>query len=454
LHFLRRAGDLRGRKVLIIGAGGGIGAFAVQLAKHFGAEVTGVDRSERLDLLRSIGADRVIDYTREDFTQRDECYDVIFDVVGKTAFSARISRLNPQGRYLWGNPGPSATARGLGTSMRGGRKVIRGASRQQTEDLVFLRELIEEGRIRTVIDQRFPLEEIADAHRYFEGGVARGGVVITLYRRDPHGSRSFGIRHGGGAQSSLEFVQPGTLGEMGPEPKPPFVREPSLAGLRTSVSLRFPWTRAGFERYRPQRLMSGTPVGGRGVRMRKVVTDHLLSLDGYFGGPNGEIDWFGFDEESMEWSRKIMGAAGSIVMGRRTFELMAKFWPTQSALDQEPFIAEHMTKLPKIVFSRTVDSSTWKNTKFVTRPVAETIREEKEGTGGSILILGSSIILAPLWREHLVDEVNVRIQPIVVGKGRPLFAESEVRQPLSLKESRVFQSGVTALRYEVLPAPA
>jgi dihydrofolate reductase len=188
--------------------------------------------------------------------------------------------------------------------------------------------------------------------------------------------------------------------------------------------------------------------------MRKVVTDHLLSLDGYFGGPNGEIDWFGFDEESMEWSRKIMGAAGSIVMGRRTFELMAKFWPKQSALDQEPFIAEHMTKLPKIVFSRTVDSSTWKNTKFVTRPVAETIREEKEGTGGSILILGSSIILAPLWREHLVDEVNVRIQPIVVGKGRPLFAESEVRQPLSLKESRVFQSGVTALRYEVLPAPA
>jgi len=180
LHFLRRAGDLRGRKVLIIGAGGGIGAFAVQLAKHFGAEVTGVDRSEKLDLLRSIGADRVIDYTREDFTQRDECYDVIFDVVGKTAFSARISRLNPQGRYLWGNPGPSATARGLGTSMRGGRKVIRGASRQKTEDLVFLRELIEAGRIRTVIDQRFPLEEIADAHRYFEGGVARGCVVITL----------------------------------------------------------------------------------------------------------------------------------------------------------------------------------------------------------------------------------------------------------------------------------
>jgi dihydrofolate reductase len=185
--------------------------------------------------------------------------------------------------------------------------------------------------------------------------------------------------------------------------------------------------------------------------MRRVVTDHLLSLDGYFGGPNGEIDWFGFDEESMEWSRQIMRAAGSIVMGRRTFELMAKFWPTPSALEQEPYIAERMTELPKIVFSRTLDSSTWKNTKFVHRPVAEMIREEKQGTGGSILILGSSIILGALWKEHLVDELNVRIQPIVVGKGRPLFAESEDRQQLALKESRVFQSGVTALRYETVP---
>jgi len=188
--------------------------------------------------------------------------------------------------------------------------------------------------------------------------------------------------------------------------------------------------------------------------MRKVVTDHLLSLDGYFGGPNGEIDWFGFDEESMEWSRTIMRAADSIVMGRRTFELMAQFWPTPSALEQEPYIAGRMRELPKIVFSRTLESSTWENTKFVRRPVAEVVREAKNETGGSILILGSSTILGPLWDEHLVDEVNVRIQPIVVGKGRPLFGESELRQPLALKESRQFQSGVTALRYEVVPGPA
>jgi NADPH:quinone reductase-like Zn-dependent oxidoreductase len=127
-----------------------------------------------------MGADRVIDYTRVDFTNRAEKYDVIFDVVGKTSFSAGLSRLNVPGRYLLGNPGLSTMVRGLWISMRGGKKVIQGASRQRTEDLVFLRERIESGRIRTVIDRRFLLEQIPDAHRYFESGLARGRVVISL----------------------------------------------------------------------------------------------------------------------------------------------------------------------------------------------------------------------------------------------------------------------------------
>ncbi len=188
--------------------------------------------------------------------------------------------------------------------------------------------------------------------------------------------------------------------------------------------------------------------------MRKVVADHLLSLDGYFGGADDEIDWFAFDEESLEWSRKLLRAAGSIVMGRRTFELMAQYWPTPAAQKEEPGIAGRMTELPKFVFSRTLDSSTWSNTRFVHRPVAEAILDEKAGTGGHILLLGSSSILAELWKAHLVDELNIRIQPIVLGRGRPLFPKSEPRQPLALRESRLFESGVAALRYEVLPAPA
>jgi dihydrofolate reductase len=188
--------------------------------------------------------------------------------------------------------------------------------------------------------------------------------------------------------------------------------------------------------------------------MRKVVFDHLLSLDGYFGGAKDEIDWFAFDEESLEWSRKLLRAAGSIVMGRRTFELMARYWPTAEARKEEPYISERMTELPKLVFSRTLDKSTWENTKFVRRPLADVIREEKQGNGDHILVLGSSSIVAALWKEHLVDELHVRIQPVVLGKGRPLFPQSEARQPLVLKESRMFQSGVAALRYEVLPPSA
>ncbi len=188
--------------------------------------------------------------------------------------------------------------------------------------------------------------------------------------------------------------------------------------------------------------------------MRRLVTDNLLSLDGYSSGPNDEIDWFGFDEESLEWSRNLLRGAGSIVMGRRTYELFLQYWPTAQARQDEPTIAGLLTELPKLVFSRTLTVSNWENTRFVPRPVAEVIREEKNGSGGHILFLGSASLLAALWKEHLVDELHIRIQPIVLGKGRPLFPVVEARQSLALKESRMFKSGVAALRYQVLPASA
>lgn len=188
--------------------------------------------------------------------------------------------------------------------------------------------------------------------------------------------------------------------------------------------------------------------------MRKLVTDNLLSLDGYSSGPNDEIDWFGFDEESLEWSRNLLRGAGSIVMGRRTYELFLQYWPTRRALQEEPTIARSLTELPKLVFSRTLTTSSWENTRFIPRPVAEVIREEKKGDGRYILFLGSASLLASLWKEQLVDELYLRIQPIVLGKGRPLFPVVEARQSLALKESRMFKSGVAALRYEVLTVSA
>jgi NADPH:quinone reductase-like Zn-dependent oxidoreductase len=180
LHFLRKGDIQSGHNVLIYGAGGSIGTFAVQLARYFGAEVTAVDRTGKLDMLRSIGADRVIDYTQEDFTKRGETYDVIFDVVGKSSFSRSIRALKQNGRYLIANPRLSKMIRGRWVSMRSSKNVIFEMTNQKTEDLMFLKERIEAGMLKPVIDRRYPLEQAAEAHRYVETGQKKGHVVITI----------------------------------------------------------------------------------------------------------------------------------------------------------------------------------------------------------------------------------------------------------------------------------
>jgi len=180
LHFLRKGNVQSGQKLLINGAGGSIGTFAVQLAKYFGAEVTAVDSAGKLDMLRSIGAVHVIDYTKEDFTRSRETYDVVFDVVGKSSFSRSLGSLKENGFYLLGNPGLSHMVRGPWTSRRSSKKVVFETASPTIEDLLFLRELIEAGEIRTVIDRRYPLQQIAEAHRYVETGQKRGNVVITV----------------------------------------------------------------------------------------------------------------------------------------------------------------------------------------------------------------------------------------------------------------------------------
>jgi NADPH:quinone reductase-like Zn-dependent oxidoreductase len=179
LHFLRKGDIQRGHKILINGAGGSIGTFAIQLARYFGAEVTAVDSTAKLDMLRSIGADRVIDYTQEDFTKRGETYDVIFDVVGTLSLSRSDNSLKQSGTYLLANPA-SQMVQALWTRMTSNKKVIMETASGTVADLIFLRRLIEAGEIRTVIDRRYPLEQIAEAHRYVETGQKKGNVVITV----------------------------------------------------------------------------------------------------------------------------------------------------------------------------------------------------------------------------------------------------------------------------------
>jgi NADPH:quinone reductase-like Zn-dependent oxidoreductase len=169
-----------GGQVLIIGAGGSIGTFAVQLAKHFGAEVTAVDRAEKLDMLRSIGADHVIDFTQDDFTRAGRLYDVIFDAPGKSSFSRCRRALKPTGQYLTANPGTAQQLRMMWNVFLRPRRAAPEQSRRGRDDLVSLMKLIEAGRIRSVIDRRYPLEQAAEAHRYVESGLKQGNVVIQV----------------------------------------------------------------------------------------------------------------------------------------------------------------------------------------------------------------------------------------------------------------------------------
>jgi NADPH:quinone reductase-like Zn-dependent oxidoreductase len=179
LHFVRQGNVQRGQKALINGAGGTIGTYAVQLAKYFGAEVTAVDSTSKLDMLRSLGADQVIDYTQEDFTRSGEAYDLILDMVVRSSYSSNLRSLQQTGRYLIADPGRQMI-RARWTRMTSSKRVIFGAAKPTTEDLIFIKELIEAGKIRTVIDRSYPLEQTAEAHRYVETGHKKGHVVITV----------------------------------------------------------------------------------------------------------------------------------------------------------------------------------------------------------------------------------------------------------------------------------
>jgi len=180
LRFLRKGKVRSGQRVLVNGAGGSFGTFAVQLAKVLGAHVTAVDSAPKLEMLRAIGADRVIDYSREDFTDGSETYDVIFDVVRDTPSGRMVRSLNEDGCLLMANPGFLQIVRARWASRGSKKRVSFAASSGTGEDLVYLRGLVEEGKLRPVTDRRFPLERMAEAHRYAETGQKSGNIVVIV----------------------------------------------------------------------------------------------------------------------------------------------------------------------------------------------------------------------------------------------------------------------------------
>lgn len=180
LHYIRKANIKPGEKILIIGAAGCFGTYAVQLAKYFGAEVTAVDSTKKLDTLTSIGADYVVDYTQEDFTKNGIEYDIIFDIAGKGSVSKSMKSLTPPGRYVLATPWVKQVLQGMWSSMTSKKKFIFALAAENPVDLIYLADLMESGKLKPVIDRRYSLEQIPEAHSYVESGEKIGTVVINI----------------------------------------------------------------------------------------------------------------------------------------------------------------------------------------------------------------------------------------------------------------------------------
>ena len=184
LHFLRKAKIKKGQNILIYGASGAIGTAAIQLAKTFGAEVTTVCSTSNIEMVKSLGATKVFDYTKEDFSESNEKYNIIFDTVGKSSYSKCIKSLKKNGHLLMASAGLFQMFQGLWTSITSSKKVISGVIKETVEDMDYLKELIENGHLKAVIDRSYPLEQAAEAHRYVDKGHKKGNVILTVKHND------------------------------------------------------------------------------------------------------------------------------------------------------------------------------------------------------------------------------------------------------------------------------
>ncbi len=182
--------------------------------------------------------------------------------------------------------------------------------------------------------------------------------------------------------------------------------------------------------------------------MRKIVLFNMVTLDGFFEGPNGEIDWHNVDEEFNDFAIQQLNTADGLIFGRKTYQMMASYWPTQVALADDPIVAGKMNSIPKLVFSRTLERADWNNTRLVKGDAAPEIARLKQEPGQNWYIFGSANLAASLIAQCLVDEFRLMINPLILGSGRPLFQNGQDRQKLKLKHARTFQNGNVLFYYE------
>ena len=184
--------------------------------------------------------------------------------------------------------------------------------------------------------------------------------------------------------------------------------------------------------------------------MKKIIVSNYVSLDGFIAGPNGEIDWFLWDEETADYSKGLLSSIDTILFGRVTYELMAGYWPNAAPPAEDPVIIEAMNNLPKIVFSKTLERTDWKNTRLVKEINKGEILKIKKQAGKDIVIYGSGSIVSALTQMGLIDEYRLFVNPVVLGKGKPMFKGLNNRLKLKLSLTNTFRCGVVLLHYEPL----
>jgi dihydrofolate reductase len=182
--------------------------------------------------------------------------------------------------------------------------------------------------------------------------------------------------------------------------------------------------------------------------MRKVILFNMVTLDGFFAGPNGEIDWHHVDEEFNEFAIGQLNSADGLLFGRVTFQLMASYWPTPSAIANDPIIANKMNAIPKIVFSRTLGKAEWNNAKLVKGNIADEISKLKQQPGKDLFVFGSADLASTLTRLGLIDEYRVMVNPVVLGSGSPLFKGIQDKLDLKLVKTKTFRNGNVLLCYQ------
>jgi dihydrofolate reductase len=182
--------------------------------------------------------------------------------------------------------------------------------------------------------------------------------------------------------------------------------------------------------------------------MRKIIVSNLVSLDGFFEGPNREIDWFVVEEEFFEYAKELLRSVDTILFGRVTYEGMASYWPTQAAKDNDPTITHKMNNLSKVVFSKTLSTVEWNNSKLVKGNIAEEIPKLKQEPGKDMVIFGSGSIVSALTRLGLIDEYRIIVNPVILGKGNPLFKDLQDKFNLELLKTKKLKSGVVIFYYQ------